>query len=215
MVRPWADAGYTCYCYDLQHALGVRRDGNIRYIGANLHSNVAFPKKCRIAFAFPPCTHLAASGSRWWKGKGLQALAEGISLVGRCCDILDSLGCPWMLENPVGALRTHWRTPDAYFDPCDYGGYSTNPDADAYTKRTCLWVGNGFRIPPPKWVFPEHGSKMHSVGPGSDRENERSTTPLGFARAVFMANEYPALKQESVQPGYLSKRHKANWKGLL
>ncbi|QMV32327.1 hypothetical protein T2_00010 [Ralstonia phage Elie] len=29
MVKPWAEAGYLCYCVDLQHAPGERRDGNI------------------------------------------------------------------------------------------------------------------------------------------------------------------------------------------
>lgn len=36
----------------------------------------------RVAFvtAFPPCTHLAVSGARWFKGKGLRKLADSIHM---------------------------------------------------------------------------------------------------------------------------------------
>lgn len=35
MVRPWADAGYECWCVDKQHEPGYRKEGNITYIGAD------------------------------------------------------------------------------------------------------------------------------------------------------------------------------------
>lgn len=92
-----------------------------------------------------------------------------------------------MIENPVSAVSTYWRKPDYTFNPCDYGGYLTPPD-DAYTKRTCLWTGNGFAMPKPKPVKPVEGSRMHSLGPSTDRAALRSITPQGFARAVFEAN---------------------------
>ncbi len=31
--------------------------------------------------AAPPCTHLAVSGARWWKRKGIEALWEGLAIV--------------------------------------------------------------------------------------------------------------------------------------
>ena len=34
LVQPWADAGYLCYCVDLQHPPGETRDGNIIRVGA-------------------------------------------------------------------------------------------------------------------------------------------------------------------------------------
>ena len=189
MVKPWAEAGYQCWLYDMQHESGERQDGNIRRIGCDLRYCVPLPAdKPAIVFAFPPCTHLAASGARWWKGKGLKALAEGIELVGRCADLCDKLDAPWMIENPIGCLSTHWRRPDAQFDPCDFGGY-LDPPGDHYTKRTCLWVGNGFIVPIPKPVLPIEGSRMHLVSPSNDRANVRSETPMGFARAVFLANK--------------------------
>ncbi len=145
-------------------------------------------------FAFPPCTHLAVSGARWWKGKGLRLLAEAIALVGRAAEVCDESEAPWMIENPVGALSTHWRKPDYSFDPCDYGGY-LNPPGDEYTKKTHLWTGNGFNIPLPKYVFPVDGSRMHTMAPSDDRANLRSETPMGFAQAVFEANHKSCERQ--------------------
>jgi hypothetical protein len=149
MVRPWAEAGYACYCVDTRHGEFDQIAPNIRGIGQDVREfnahRYGFPPVA-IAFAFPPCTHLAASGARWWKEKGLLPLIEGLTLVERCREILESLGCPWMLENPVGRLATCWREPDASFDPYEYGGY-LDPEGDHYTKRTCLWFGGGFVTP--------------------------------------------------------------------
>ncbi len=188
MVEPWAKAGYECWCVDIQHEPGYRKALTMMRVGADLLKwTLPTPKKYLIVFAFPPCTHLACSGARWWKGKGLRALAESIELVARSAEICEESGAPWMIENPIGALSSHWRAPDAMFDPCDYGGY-LNPPGDEYTKRTCLWTGGGFVVPLPKPVFPYEGSKMHLISPSDDRANMRSETPSGFALAVFEAN---------------------------
>lgn len=189
MVEPWAEAGYECWCVDIQHESGYYRQGNIVQVGADvLLWNLPMPKKYAIVFAFPPCTHLAGSGARWWKGKGLKKLSEAIALVARCAEICEESGAPWMLENPVGALSTHWRKPDYKFDPCDYAGYLDDPTEDAYTKKTCLWAGNGFIMPPKDEVVPFSGSKMHRLPPSPERADLRAVTPKGFARAVFEAN---------------------------
>ena len=88
-------------------------------------------------------------------------------------------------------MSTHWRKPDYYFNPCDYGGYirgntGIRGTKDAYTKRTCLWAGGDFVMPPKKQVEPILGSiiseKMHYA-------NERSKTPMGFAIAVYKSNK--------------------------
>lgn len=141
MVRPWAEAGCECWCVDIQHK-GIHQEGNIRFIGADLRLwEVPDDVEPRMVFAFPPCTDLAVSGARWWKDKGLRSLAEGIGLVAKAHELATESGAPWMIENPVGALSTHWRKPDAQFDPCEFAGYLDDPEQDAYTKRTCLWTG--------------------------------------------------------------------------
>ncbi|MFC0268538.1 hypothetical protein [Kushneria aurantia] len=61
---------------------------------------------------------------------------------------------------------------------------------DNYVKKTCLWSGNGFVMPP---EYPFVGDeipddRIHKCAPGDERGNIRSATPPGFARAVFAAN---------------------------
>lgn len=159
MLRPWADAGYDCLAVDIQHTGDEVREG-IRYVGADVRYWIPPRGEYVAVFAFPPCTNLAVSGARWFKDKGLRGLIDGLELVERCRAICEWSGAPWMLENPVSTLSTYWRKPDHLFDPCEYGGYLI-PPGDAYTKRTCLWVGGGFTMPPKRPVQPTLGSMMH------------------------------------------------------
>lgn len=189
-ARPWADEGYLCYCVDIQHPAGETREGNIIKVGASVHDWL--PPLGPVAFlaAFPPCTHLAVSGARWFAGKGLRLLSESILLFARAAEIAEHLGCPYFLENPVSTISSYWRRPDYQFDPCDFAGYLPDDEQghDAYTKRTCLWTGGGFVMPARRYVLPLLGSKMHLLPPSAERANLRSETPRGFALAVFLAN---------------------------
>lgn len=181
MVRPWSDAGYKTLCIDIQ------RDGTdiLRWLPPR--------GEYKIVFAFPPCTNLAVSGARWFKDKGLAGLGSAIELVERARDICEWSGAPWMLENPIGTLATYWRKPDYDFHPWEFSGHEPQ---DNYTKKTCLWTGNGFVMPQP---FPlrdaaEPDNRIHHASPGPERANFRSATPMGFARAVFNANHKTALR---------------------
>lgn len=179
MVIPWAEAGYSCICFDIQHS--IRRDrveGNITYRWADVRSLTLsdFPNPA-IIFAFPPCTHLAVSGARDFQRKGLRSYIDALEIVEACRVLCENSGAPYMIENPVSRLSSSWRKPDYTFDPCDYG--------DPYTKKTCLWTGGGFRMPVKNKVDPIEGSKIHLMAPSPDRANLRSATPMGFARAVF------------------------------
>lgn len=186
MVRPWAEAGFDCLCLDTQHSIRADRvervgGGSITYRWADVRTMTPadFPAPM-IVFAFPPCTHLAVSGARDFARKGLRLLIDALEVVEACRILCEHARAPWMLENPVGRLSTLWRKPDHLFDPCDYG--------DPYTKKTCLWSGGGFVMPPTARVEPTRGSAMHLMPPTQDRANLRSATPEGFARAVFAAN---------------------------
>jgi hypothetical protein len=187
MVVPWAKAGCLCYCVDIKHHKGESRQGNIVRVGADVREWLPPYAEIKMLFAFPPCTHVAVSGARWFRDKGLGALVEALQLFDAALRLAEWTGAPYMIENPVSMVSTYWRKPDYSFDPCDYGGY-LNPPADAYTKRTCLWTGNGFVVPPPRPVEPVEGSRMHRLFPSKERGRLRSVTPAGFAQAVFEAN---------------------------
>lgn len=185
MAKPWAEAGFECICVDVQHS--IRRDrvrefeggGSIRYTWGDVRSWTP-PRKPAFVACFPPCTDLTVAGARDFQTKRGYRLSDALELFDACVMAGEWSGAPYMIENPVGRLSSHRRQPDHTFDPCDYG--------DPYTKKTCLWTGGGFVMPPKNRVEPTEGSKMHKLPPSADRQNLRSATPMGFARAVFEAN---------------------------
>jgi hypothetical protein len=187
MVAPWSAAGFVCYCVDSQHPEGEHREGNIIRVGADVREWLPPYGPVKILFAFPPCTHVAVSGARWFQDKGLGSLVQSLQLFDAAVKLAEWTRAPYLLENPVSTISTYWRKPDYIFDPCDYGGY-LDPIGDGYTKRTCLWIGNGFVMPKRRRVFPREGSRMHRLPSCKERAELRSVTPRGFAKAVFEAN---------------------------
>ena len=185
MVRPWLEAGYQAITVDLQAADAEPGRVHIRADILALDDEFAAQFRPVAVFGFPPCTDLAVSGARWFREKGLSGLIGGLQLVEKARRICEASGAPWCLENPVSTLATYWRQPDITFDPWEYAGWSREPEAEGYTKRTCLWTGGGFLPPEKRRVEPTLGSLMHRMPPSEDRANARAVTPMGFARAVF------------------------------
>ena len=217
MAKPWADAGYLCYCFDGQHPKGVTTSahsnilnvgmwfdalsqaGDISMINDIVGDGVSF------VFGFPECTDLAVSGAAHFekkRAKNPNFQTKAMSLV-RMVEVTGVvLGCPWGLENPVSVISTKWRKPDFKFHPYEYGKYLPVDDIhpaypeyikprDAYPKKTCIWAGNGFVMPEKKTVDVADGySDQHNKlgGKSLKTKNIRSATPRGFAQAVFEAN---------------------------
>jgi hypothetical protein len=189
MAEPWAQAGVDCYCIDIQLPKGEERDGHIIRVGADIHRwTPPLGREIVFAAAFPPCTHLAVSGARWFRGKGLWALADSIALFARAADICEATGAPYLIENPVSTISSYWRKPDHSFHPWHFAAYAPE---DNYTKQTCLWTGGGFVMPAarPDTSLGQPDNRIHFASPGDERADFRSVTPAGFARAVFEANQ--------------------------
>ena len=192
MVEPWAEAGYECFCVDTQHSIRKERiDGNTHFVWGDARTwRPPQGKKIIFAAAFPPCTNTAVAGARDFAIKGGQALRDALEIFEACHQALAWSGAPYMVENPVGVLSSipHIGKPDYYFDPFEYTGYDLN---DNYTKKTCLWTGNGFIMPliNRDATLGEPDDRIHKCPPGEDRANVRSATPRGFARATFEANK--------------------------
>jgi hypothetical protein len=217
-LKPWAEAGYTCYAYDIQHD-GTKAEtfdsgGFIVYAKADLHDKdmldhllmVYRRKQVIFGMAFPVCTDLAVSGAAHFKRKAErdpEFQTKASDHAKWCADLFDALGCPYFIENPVSVLATKWRKPDYSFHPYEYGNYIHDDEAehprwpeyiaakDAYPKKTCLWTGNGFTMPWTDPVEPENGhSRQHLKlgGKSAKTKNIRSATPRGFARAVYEFN---------------------------
>jgi len=174
-LRPWAEAGYTCYAFDIQHDRYVEGyqeygTGSISYLHADLHKqatldwikSVFSDKPVVFAMAFPVCTDMAVSGAAWFKKKAEadpDFQTKAVNYAKWCGELFDALGVPYFIENPISVLATKWRKPDHKFHPYEYGGYIPDDQAehprwpeyiaarDAYPKKTCLWTGGGFAIP--------------------------------------------------------------------
>jgi len=217
-LRPWALAGHTCYAIDIQHTGDeVERfdgGGSINYVRVDLYDSEAFATlaklvgdSCTFGMAFPVCTDLAVSGAAHFASKeaarpGFQRQAADHAI--RCGLFFEELGVPYFIENPVSRLATLWRKPDYRFHPYEYGGYLNDDEAthpkwpdyiaprDAYSKKTCLWAGQGFIMPEPKPVACESfgASAQYQLlgGKSMKTKNIRSATPRGFAKAVFEVN---------------------------
>ena len=215
---PWAEAGYSCIAFDIQHDNTVTdvfgSGGSIKYVKADLHDQSTL-NRIAVQFqfedvvfgmAFPVCTDMAVSGAAHFKRKAErdpEFQTKAVSYAVDCAELFDDLGCPYFVENPVSVLATKWRKPDYSFHPYEYGGYINNDQAehprwpeyiaakDAYPKKTCLWTGNGFVMPWTDPVQPEQGySTQHKkLGGKSQRTKDiRSATPRGFAKAVYEFN---------------------------
>lgn len=189
MVEPWVKAGWKATIVDIQHN-GKTREGTLTKIGCSVFDiGTLSNDKWGAVFAFPPCTDLANSGNAWKQIKGLPRVIEALQLVNKCRELCEGSASPYMIENPVGSLSTYWRTPEFRFDPYEYAGYLKDNSDEAYSKRTCLWVGGGFVMPRRKPVPQLRTFEEHVItGGGRDHGNQRSITPRGFARAVFLAN---------------------------
>ena len=124
-----------------------------------------------LMIAFPPCTHLASSGARWFKYKQ-QEQQDAIDFVKQ---LMDAPIPKIAIENPVGILSTAIRKPDQIIQPYQFG----HPES----KRTCLWLKNLPLLTPTKNVK-NKGSKIYRVPSGPDQWKERSRTYPGIAKAM-------------------------------
>lgn len=213
-LKPWAEQGYQCYAFDIQHPKEGRVHEGICYQYADLHDfnthkeifNEFNGKRVVFGMAFPVCTDLAVSGAAHFKRKAERDphfQDKAAKHASDCAELFEDLGCPYFIENPVSVLATKWRKPNYSFHPYEYGEYIPDDEAehprwpdhiapkDAYPKKTCLWTGNGFTMPWTDPVEPEHGhSRQHLKlgGKSMKTKNIRSATPRGFARAVYEFN---------------------------
>lgn len=213
MVKPWAQAGFTCYCFDWlnsERSINFPSGGSINWRGGDIAGEAVQSYvrglQPKIIFSFPPCTNLAVSGAKHFGEKlNRNPLRQDLDAeLARTAERLGTeLGVPWTVENPVSVLSTLWRPPDFTFDPFEFGGYLPANDKhprwpkyiapqDRYPKKTCIWHGNGFIEPIPLPVTPEAGwsrQVLYLGGKSEKTKRIRAETPRGFAIAVFVTNK--------------------------
>lgn len=129
-----------------------------------------------LLICFPPCTHLAVSGARWFKNKK----KEQENAIRFFMELANAPIRKIAIENPVGIMSTRWREPDQIIQPYQFG--------DPYRKKTCLWLKNlpllkSTKIVEPKLKRYKDGS-VFSVDYGWSTNKRRSVTYPGIAKAM-------------------------------
>jgi len=131
-----------------------------------------------LMVAHPPCTHLAVSGSRWFKDK-IKEQAEALVFVQM---LMDAPIPRIAIENPVSVISTRIRKPDQIIHPWQFG--------HGEVKATCLWL-KGLPKLVPTDIVTGREARVHRMPPGPNRWKERSRTYLGVAAA--MAQQWGGL----------------------
>ena len=124
-----------------------------------------------MAIFHPPCTHLAVSGSRWFKDK-VREQAEALIFVQT---LMDAPIHRIAIENPVSVISSRIRKPDQIIQPWQHG--------HGETKATCLWLKNLPKLTPTN-IVEGREAKVHRMPPGPNRWKERSRTYEGVAKAM-------------------------------
>ena len=126
-----------------------------------------------MIIAFPPCTHLASSGARWFPEKradGRQQQAIDFFM------LFAYTNCRHIaIENPVGIMSTLYRKPDQIIQPWQFG--------HGETKATCLWL-KGLPLLQPTNIVDGRTPRIHHMPPSPERARLRAKTFPGIARAM-------------------------------
>jgi site-specific DNA-cytosine methylase len=124
-----------------------------------------------LMICHPPCTHLAVSGSRWFKDK-VKEQAEALNFVRL---LLNAPIKKIALENPISVISSKVRKPDQIIQPWQYG--------HGETKATCLWLKNLPKLVPTN-IVDGREARIHKMPPSPNRWKLRSTTYQGIADAM-------------------------------
>lgn len=211
------EKGHEAYSCDIIECSGGHPEWHIQAdVTDLLNGNVAFSTcdgvshyidKWGMIIAFPPCTHLAVSGARYFEEKrknGKQK--EAIEFF---CKFLEAKAEKVVIENPIGIISgvyvlEHFpelahayclpQKPTQIIQPWQYG--------DHYVKSTCLWIKGVKPLVPlftekpddieyKEWTD-EYGRKKRQAQwycdawklPPAERAKVRSKTFPGIAKAM-------------------------------
>jgi site-specific DNA-cytosine methylase len=168
VTAAFRDRGHRAFSCDLLEESGGHPEWHLRDDVRNV-LDMAWD----LVIAFPPCTHLASSGARWFAEKRAD---------GRQQDAIDFFmvfaALPHArvaIENPVGIMSTLWRKPDQIIQPWQFG--------HGETKATCLWL-KGLPLLQPSNIVDGREQRIWRMAPSERRAIERSKTYSGIAEAM-------------------------------
>jgi site-specific DNA-cytosine methylase len=183
--------GHEAYSCDIVPCTGGRPEWHLQQ---DVFELLTPDRHWDMLIAFPPCTHLAASGARHFKQKirdGRQQKAAQFFM-----RLVHAPVHRIAVENPVGVMSTKYRKPDQIVQPYQFG--------DRAQKSTCLWLKNlpllqptniiklqrsdfyefktrkGTRKRQSKWYY----DALKTARSSADRSALRSKTFPGIAKAM-------------------------------
>ena len=178
--------GFNAFSCDLEPCSGGHPEYHIR---RDCFEVIDY-QKWDLIIAHPPCTHLAASGARWFNHPSRpdkpQLQKEAVEFFLR----FTRLDCDHVaIENPIGIMSTIYRKPDEIIQPFWFG--------DPARKSTCLWLkglpllyadniveeGESFTWGDSKKRQPKWYRDAWNLPP-KERAKVRSKTFPGIARAI-------------------------------
>ena len=182
VTKAFRDRGFEASSCDL-----LPTEGNPEWHFQEDISELLKREQFDLGIFHPPCTYLAASGSRWFKNnpERYRKMQEAFEFIKQ----LWNADIKYIaIENPVGRLSTLWRKPDQYIQPYQFG--------EPTRKKTGLWLKNLPLLIPTKIVEPKIIKYQNGRGtdsewhiktfnlPAKTRKKERSRTFVGIAEAM-------------------------------
>lgn len=169
VCKAFRERGHEAYSNDLIECSGGRPEWHLQMDAFDAISLGGWD----LMIAFPPCTHLAVSGARWFpekiKSGKQQAAIEFFKRLYYCT--IPKIA----IENPIGIMSTKLFKPDQIIQPWQFG--------HGETKATCLWLYNLPKLQPTNIVEGREG-KVWKMPPSPDRGKLRSKTYEGIASAM-------------------------------
>ena len=168
VTKEFRRLGHEAYSCDIEPCSGGHPEWHLQQDVVPL-----LAQEWDMLIAFPPCTHLAVSGARWFEQKrkdGRQQAAIDFFMM-----LADAPVERIAIENPVGVMSTVWRKPDQIIHPWQFG--------HGETKTTCLWLKN-LPLLNPTEIVEGREQRIWRMPPSADRGKLRSKTYPGIARAM-------------------------------
>ena len=190
VTKAFRDRGHEAFSCDI-----LPTEGNPNWHFQEDILKLLKKEKFDLGIFFPPCTHLASSGARWFKekrkdGRQQQGIDFFMKLINAPIEKI-------AVENPIGIMSTIYRKPNQIIQPWMFGHNET--------KATCLWLKGLSILKPENIVEPDYMrkadgtyykdkkgkrySRIHFMSRNiKDRGKERSRTFQGIGNAF--ANQW-------------------------
>ena len=148
-----------------------------------------------MMIAFPPCTHLALSGSQWFAEKQKDGRQDEALQFVR--DLMNADIPKIAIENPIGIISSRIRKYDQIIQPYMFG--------DPFQKSTCLWL---------KGLQPLVATDVVGKGEFKEFTNKKGIKkkqPMWYYDALKSANDRWKIRSQTF-PG-IAKAMADQWSG--